>query len=184
MKTLTLTIGAALLLSGAILNAQTETTPKYEVGVNYSWLHVNAANYNYQRTGNGGSGYVEYNLNKTIGLVGDFGGYADTRNSMDEKMLTYLFGPRFNWRHSKLNPYAQFLFGGGYAWYGPHQNRTQNAFTTASGGGLDYNFNHLISFKPVQVEYVMTQFDTKNGFGGHQNDIRCSAGVVFNFGEK
>jgi Outer membrane protein beta-barrel domain len=184
MKTLTLTIATALLLSGSVLNAQTETMPKFEVGLNYSGLHVNSANYDYQRTGNGGSGYLEYNLSNMVGVVADFGGYANTRTGIDQKMLSYLFGPRFNWRHAKLNPYAQFLFGGGYVWYGPQQSQTQNAFAMASGGGLDYNFNHLISFKPIQVEYVMTQFDTKNGFGGHQNDIRYSAGVVFKFGEK
>jgi hypothetical protein len=85
------------------LSAQ-ETTPKYEVGVNYSWLHVNSANCDYQRTGNGGSGYIEYNLDKIIGLVADFGGYANTRTGIDDKALTYLFGPRFNWRHSRLSP--------------------------------------------------------------------------------
>ncbi len=55
-------------------SAQEISTPKYEVGLNYSWLHVNSANNDYQRTGNGGSGYFEYKLNKTVGLVADFGG--------------------------------------------------------------------------------------------------------------
>jgi len=31
------------LVSGTVLSAQ-ETTPKYEVGLNYSGLHVNSAN--------------------------------------------------------------------------------------------------------------------------------------------
>ena len=30
----------------------------------------------------------------------------------------------------------------------------------------------------------MTQIDSANGFASHQNDIRYSAGVVFQFGEK
>ncbi|HXA65338.1 MAG TPA: outer membrane beta-barrel protein [Bryobacteraceae bacterium] len=169
--------------------AQEVYAPKYEVGVNYSWLHVNSANYDYQRTGNGGSGYFEYNLNKTLGLVADFGGYANTRTGIDEKLLTYMFGPRFNWRHSRLNPYVQFLFGGGYAWSGP-TSTTQNAFATAAGGGLDYSLTKRIAIKPIQVEYVMTQFDSARlggatrSFGSHQNDVRYSAGVVFRFGEK
>jgi peptidoglycan-associated lipoprotein len=178
---------AATLLYGAALSAQEVQVPKVEIGLNYSWLHVNSANYDYQRTGNGGSGTFEYNLNKTIGLVGDFGGYANTRKGIDDKALTYLFGPRYNWRHSKLNPYVQFLFGGAYAWSGPN-NTTQNAFATAAGGGLDYNLTHRISIKPVQVEYVMTQFDSARlgpvdgHFGDHQNDVRYSAGVVIKFG--
>src|ERR1700692_409229 len=173
------------LTFGVGANAQETSTPKYEVGVNYSWLHVNSANYDYQRTGNGGSGYFEYNLNRTLGLVGDFGGYANTRTGINDRLLTYLFGPRFNWRHSRLTPYAQFLFGGAYAWSGPTGNSTtQNAFATAAGGGLDSNLNHRISINPIQVEYVMTQFDSarlggsNRGFGDHQNDVRYSAGVV------
>src|SRR5260221_4249933 len=87
-------------------------TPKYENGLNYSGLHVNSANFDNQRNGNGGSGSFEYNLNRTVGLVADVGGYANTR--VNNRLMTYMFGPRFNWRHSRLNPYAPFLFGGGY----------------------------------------------------------------------
>jgi hypothetical protein len=189
MKASKLVLGA-FLVCGAILSAQEVEMPKYEVGVNYSWLHVNSANYDYQRTGNGGSGYFVYNLNKTVGLVADFGGYANTRKGVDDKLLTYLFGPRFSYRHwEKWTPYAQFLFGGGYAWSGPTQT-TQNGFATAAGGGLDYNFSKRISIKPIQVEYLMTQIDAAalggatKGFGSHQNDVRYSAGVVFKFGER
>jgi len=188
MKAFGLILGA-LLASGAVVSAQETYTPKLEVGVDYSWLHVNSANNSYQRTGNGGSGYLEYNLNRFVGLVGDFGGYANTRTGIDEKLVTYMFGPRFNWRHSRLSPYVQFLFGGGYAWSGP-TSTTQNAFATAAGGGLDYNLTKRIAIKPIQVEYVATQFDSaKLGgatarFGSHQNDIRYSAGVVFRCGEK
>src|SRR5580700_7913021 len=115
MKACKFVLGA-LLLSAVAASAQEIATPKVEVGLSYSWLHVNSANFDYQRTGNGGSGYFEYNLNRTIGLVGDFGGYVNTRTGINDKALTYLFGPRFNWRRSRLNPYGQFLFGGAYAW--------------------------------------------------------------------
>ncbi|HVP00240.1 MAG TPA: outer membrane beta-barrel protein [Bryobacteraceae bacterium] len=178
---------AAFLVFGSTAKAQETTTPRYEVGLNYSGLHVNSANYDYQRTGNGGSGYFEYNLNKTLGLVADFGGYANTRSGIDEKLMTYLFGPRWNWRHARLTPYVQFLFGGAYVWNNNLPggiSRSQNAFATAAGGGLDYTFNNHIAFKPIQVEYVMTQIDAANKFGSHQNDIRYSAGVVFRFGSK
>jgi opacity protein-like surface antigen len=181
-----------LILSAAAARAQEATTPKVEVGLNYSWLHVNSANYDYQRTGNGGSGYIEYNLNRTVGLVGDFGGYANTRTGINDKVVTYLFGPRFNMRRfERFTPYAQFLFGGAYAWSGPNGfQQNQNSFATAAGGGLDYNLSGHISIKPIQVEYVMTQFQSANlggstkGFGDHQNDLRYSAGVVFKFGSK
>jgi outer membrane immunogenic protein len=183
-------IFGVVLFSGAIITAQEREVPKYEVGVNYSWLHVNSANYDFQRTGNGGSGYFVYNLDKTIGLVADFGGYANTRSGIDDKALTYLFGPRFTYRHfEKWNPYVQFLFGGAYAWSGP-ASTTQNGFATAAGGGLDYNLTKRIAIKPIQVEYLMTQLDSPKltgvdrNFGNHQNDVRYSAGIVFRFGER
>ena len=175
-------IVTGLLAFAPAASAQEETTPALEVGLNYSWLHVNSANYDYQRTGNGGSGYLEYNLNKSVGLVADFGGYANTR--INDRLLTYMFGPRFNWRHSRLSPYVQFLFGGAYVWSGPAYSTTQNAFAMASGGGLDYRLTNHIAVKPIQVEYVMTQIDSAKGFGSHQNDVRYSAGVVFGFGAK
>ena len=76
---------------GAALSAQEAVTPKYEVGLNYSWQHVNSANQDRQRTGNGGSGYFAYNINGIVGLVADVGGYANTR--IDDRLLTYMFGP-------------------------------------------------------------------------------------------
>src|SRR5260221_11555191 len=100
---------AAVLASGAVLSAQ-EVTPRYEVGLNYSWLHVNSANDDRQRTGNGGSGSFAYNINNTVGLVADFGGYPNTR--VNDRLLTYMFGPRFRWRDARLTPYSRFLFCG------------------------------------------------------------------------
>jgi hypothetical protein len=172
------------LLGSAAASAQEVTTPQFEIGANYSWLHVNAPSNSYTRTGNGGSGYIEYNVSKTVGLVADFGGYANTRTGIDDRLLTYMFGPRFNWRHAKLTPYAQFLFGAAYLWNGANYNNTQNSFATAAGGGLDWQVSNHIAIKPIQVEYVMTQIDNKDGFGSHQNDIRYSAGVVFRVGSK
>ena len=176
---------AAFLALGATASAQSEVvTPKYELGVNYSWLHVNAASGDLSRNGNGGSGYFEYNLNRTVGLVADIGGYANTSTGKNDRLLTYMFGPRFNWRHARLTPYAQFLFGGAYLWNNPRYTTTQNAFAMASGGGLDYTLTQHIAIKPIQVEYIMTQLDSANGFGSHQNDVRYSAGVVWRIGEK
>ena len=184
MKRWNLAVGI-VLASAAALSAQEVVTPKYEAGVNYSWLHVNSAQGlgDRQRTGNGGSGYFEYNLNPVVGLVADLGGYANTR--INDRLLTYMFGPRFNWRHSRFTPYAQFLFGGAYVWNDLDTTSvTQNAFAMASGGGLDYRWTDRISIKPIQVEYVMTQISSTKGFGSHQNDVRYSGGVTFRFGQK
>jgi opacity protein-like surface antigen len=173
------------LLAGAVMNAQEVNTPQFEVGMNYSWLHVNGTNGDYQRTGNGGSGYFEYNVTNVLGLVGDVGGYANTRTN--NRALTYMFGPRFNLRHwQHWTPYVQFLFGGAYAWTDVAQKNapTRNSFAMAAGGGLDYQLTKHIALKPFQVEYLMTEIASPNGFGSRQNDLRYSAGVAFRFGSK
>src|SRR3984893_8889167 len=120
MKSIIFILGA-VLTSGTVLCAQEVPTPRYEVGLNYSWLHVNSANFDFQRTGNGGSGYFEYNVSRVLGLVADFGGYANTRTGVNDNALHYLFGPRFNLRRfERWTPYLQFLFGGAHAWSGPN----------------------------------------------------------------
>ena len=67
----TLLVGTSILAGflgfGAVANAQEVSTPAVEIGASYSWLHVNSANNDYHRTGNGGSGYVEYNINRWWG---------------------------------------------------------------------------------------------------------------------
>ena len=188
MKSLVFVLGAVLGCTG-MLSAQEETFPRYEFGVLYSGAHLNAGQNNSNITGNGGAGYFEYNINRWIGAVADFGGYANTKSNIDEKLFTYMFGPRFNWRMKRFSPYAQALFGGGEAWVNA-LNTSQNSFALAVGGGVDVNLTHHIAIKPVQVEYFRTQFNSDqlggatSNFGDHQNGVRYSAGVVFMFGSK
>ena len=122
-----------------------------------------------------------------MGLVGDFGGYA-TRNAVaggnTGTTFTYLFGPRFNWRKSRVVPYAQFLFGGADAG-GVSGSTTRNGFASAAGGGIDIAVTSHIALKPIQVEYVTAQLpDLASNRNGFQNNLRYSGGVVFRFGAK
>ncbi len=48
-----------------------------------------------------------------IGVVADLGGYD---GGPERRTFTYLFGPRLNFRTSRITPYVQFLFGGAYEW--------------------------------------------------------------------
>jgi len=180
---------SGLLLSGAFAFAQESTTPLAEVGVNYSFVRHNSRQGLDDFTENGGSAYFQYNLNKVVGLVGDFGGYYN--GTHDYKSFSYLFGPRFNLRRSRFTPYVQFLFGGTDARIrrtdaaGNSFTDSRNGFTTAAGGGLDFRLNSHISLKPIQVEYVMTQmpqFATSSN--SIQNNLRYSAGLVLRFGSR
>jgi len=53
------------------------------------------------------------------------------------------------------------------------------AFAANLGGGLDLRAGHRLSFRLIEVDYLLTPFD--NGSNNHQNNVRIGAGVVFRF---
>ena len=110
-------------------------------------------------------------------------------------LFTYLFGPQFKVRSHKIQPFAHLLFGGA------HTNVYSNAFATLCqpvvngcsvtkaptsqafamdfGGGVDIPINKTISFRPAQIDYLLTRFS--NAFSGttNQNNLHFSVGIVF-----
>lgn len=112
-------------------------------------------------------------------------------------LFTYTFGPQLKVRVPTFQPFAHLLFGGA------HSNVYTNAFKTicqpitggcafsktpggeafamAFGGGVDIPIGHSVSFRPVEIDYLMTNF--VNQFNnGVQNNFRYSAGINFSLG--
>lgn len=157
-------------------------------GYYYTRFNVNAnvpgiapsATYN----GNGGGGQVEYNVNRWLGAVGDLGGFIATSSgngAFAGAGFTYLFGPRVNFRRSKVAPFAQILFGGVRTTDGIAQSTgTENNFAMTAGGGIDFKVSKHVSVRPVQADYFLTKIP--DGLNNRQNNFRFSAGVVFRFG--
>jgi opacity protein-like surface antigen len=154
---------------------------------------------------NGGSTSIAFNLNRTLGLVGDFGGYdaselqltgagANPARVADASGTAYTFmaGPRLSFRHDRITPFVQVLFGGVHASQVTLSNCTgalctplasENAFAMTAGGGLDLKIHRHLAIRIVQAEYLMTRFgDPTTGIRESQNDIRLSSGLVFGFG--
>jgi hypothetical protein len=194
MKIRTFILGA-ICISGFAAYAQEASTPVAEVGFNYSYTRFNPGGNLNSYNANGGSGYVEYNLNRVVGLVADLGANnVGTVNgvSLNNTTFTYLFGPRFNWRMSRFTPYVQTLVGGARfsnaydpASPTPVSGGTVNSFAAAIGGGVDVRLTNHIALKPIQVEYLMTQLPSEfANVNQVQNNLRYSAGVVFRFGSK
>ena len=179
-----LSAAGVLIMSATIINAQ-EGTPRGEIGLTYSFFQRNNEQMTNSFNQNGGSGYFELNLNKTIGVVADLGGYG---GGPDRRTFTYLFGPRLNFRTSRITPYVQFLFGGADEWGVINQagvSTTQNGFAMAAGGGIDINISRHFAIKPVQLEYLMTQVpQLASNLNSVQNNLRYSAGIVYRFGER
>jgi opacity protein-like surface antigen len=176
---------AALLLSVLPANAQDDTA-RLEAygGYDYGRFNINARVNGVPPTqnlnANGGGGQLEYNANNWLGTVGDVAGYSVPTSTAHEHGLSYLFGPRVNFRHNKVTPFTQILLGGvlsndGIGHFGP-----ENHFAMAAGGGIDLKVSKHISVRPVQAEYFMTTFP--NGLDDRQNNFRYSAGIVFRFG--
>lgn len=112
-------------------------------------------------------------------------------------LFTYLFGPQIKVRSHGLHPFAHLLFGAA------HSNVYSNAFkqicqpiagtcsfktspaedgfAMAVGGGVDIPIGKVVSFRPAEIDYLLTHF-TNQFANSNQNNFRYSAGLVFSFG--
>ena len=186
----------ALMSSGTLANAQSSAEyPAAEAGFNYTFTHQNPGGSIGTFNGNGGSGYLSYNINKTFSLVADLGAFHTANANgiaLDNTTFTYLFGPRINWRAKRFTPYIQTLVGGARfsnaydpGLSTPSLGMTGNAFAAVIGGGVDVPVTAHFTVKPFQVDYLMTQIPSSTANANYlQNGLRYSAGVVFSFGSK
>lgn len=189
-------------------NGANVPTPRVELFLGYSYLRAvpTLAEGNRFVWLNGGSTSIAFNFNRYLGLVGDFGGFADSQLRVNGSAnpgkvvdssgsaYTYLFGPRLSFRkHDRITPFAQVLFGGvhaspvtissGCTGAGCTPLPAENKFAFTAGGGLDIRVHRHIAIRVIQAEYLMTKFDDpSNGQNASQNDVRLSAGIVFRFG--
>ena len=191
------------------LAAWAQEQPKVELSVDYSFVRFNPdKNFSTQAHNlNGAGGSFTYNLNKYLGLKGEFFGYGASTSTfvipagnpilpaggtfaVSGNMFTYLFGPQLKYRAKKVQPFAHALFGGahstayanlfsaaGIAGVAPGNNALAMSF----GGGLDIPVTKTIAIRPVQIDYLLTRFgnvlNTTN-----QNNFRYAAGITFYLG--
>lgn len=168
-----------LLCLSALSVAQ--DVPKAEVFGGYSYLRFNPGG-GTSFNNNGWNASLTGNLNKWLGFTGDFGGtYNGLATGVNSNLHTYMFGPKLTYRRDKIAPYVHVLFGGAHssltaAGFG---SSSSNAFSFATGGGVDYKVKDRISLRLVQLDYLNTRFAD-----AHQNNFRLSTGLVFNLGKK
>jgi outer membrane protein OmpA-like peptidoglycan-associated protein len=166
--------------------------PRWEWFVGYSFLNFRPGPV---VTGteklNGGSTSLAYYLNHWFGLEFDFGGYhtgtlnlgGPTNVKVDATGFSYLGGPKFAYRNStRFTPFAQVLFGADHGNMGMLQTPASHmAFAMTAGGGLDIAVSRHVSWRIVNTEYMFSHFDIPGG-STHQNNIRISTGLLFNWG--
>jgi opacity protein-like surface antigen len=87
-----------------------------------------------------------------------------------------LFGPRVSKPFGKYRPFAQFLLGVAYqSDKGGGISNSDTAFARAFGAGVDYTLVRSLALRG-QIDVIHTSF-----FGGGQNNVRFSTGIVFRF---
>ncbi len=167
--------------------------PGGNVFVGYSYMSADLVSGN--RTNlNGWNGSVEGKVLPFIGIVGDFSGYYGSAPlavnprctaviggtcsslSASTNIHNFLFGPRVSVSVGKVRPFAHALFGAGHiSTSGFGLSSSDTSFAYALGGGVDYHFIPLVSWR-VQADWLQDRF-----FSNTQNNVRISTGIAIRF---
>ncbi len=172
-------------IAAPALQAQDDTT-KLELYGSYDYVRFNInANVVGQPpsqtfNANGGGGELMYNIKPWLGVLGDVSGLWATNATAQGAAIPYLFGPRASFRHAKITPFVEVLFGGVATSSGIEQSGWQTHFALTAGGGIDVRLSKHFSLRPVQAEYFLTKIP--DGISNRQNNFRFGAGIVFRFG--
>jgi hypothetical protein len=196
-------LGLALL---APVAASAQKAPLVELFGGYSYLRVRgyAAEESLLSPGSGGSqastfafpgfglngwnGSVTVNATSWLGAEADVSGfYGMPIRTVDRTAVTlgmheynYLAGPRFTYRQGRWAPFAHALFGKAHAsvLIGAPEilqpiSDVETKFAMAFGGGVDLRVYRGLAIRLAQGDWLTTSF-----VGGHQKNIRLSAGIV------
>jgi hypothetical protein len=122
-----------------------------------------------------------YKILGPVALAADFSDTSGSFHGAQTHLKTYLFGPQLRFP-GPISPFAHLLIGGAHESTSTAfgvvitSSPTQSGFATVLGGGLDLKVLPFISVRPVQLDYLLTHFNSKT-----QNQFRYSAGIVVRF---
>jgi len=167
--------------------------PRFEVSGMYDFLNFGPGDPFASSNNQGASAGFTYNASKWLGLTGEVGTYGGKRNifpltgnnnSVDGGIISYLFGPRLNWRKfDYFVPFGEVLIGGVRGNGQITGIADQNAFALAPGGGIDMVLHKNVAWRVAELNYVMTTFSgTAVGATARQNSFRAASGLVLRFG--
>jgi hypothetical protein len=122
-----------------------------------------------------------------VGIKADFSGhYGSAAGSSSSHLQTYLFGPEVAFP-AKVSPFVHALVGVGHQAVGAGTassdgvpvvilSSSENAFASALGAGIDLHVAPFLSFRAIQLDYLITRFHSDT-----QNQPRVSTGIVLRF---
>lgn len=120
-------------------------------------------------------------------ISGEYGHRALVGNTTTYQAL---IGPQFfPFRHHKITPWGEFLFGEGYyknvipAFGGfPSQTITDFSFTWEAGLGLDWRIKPHWDVRPIEFDYLSAKFLASAPNQVRQGKYRVQVGIVYKIG--
>ena len=134
--------------------------------------------YSYQRYGgtpgrnlNGWELAANYKLTNFVGITADLDAHYGLASAAGARTLHFMVGPQISFP-GRISPFFHVMGGFGHIRLGA----ADTSFAGAIGGGIDMGLAPLVSWRAIQVDDVVTRF-----FGGTQNSMRFSTGLVIRF---
>ena len=168
---------------------------KADVGVLFSHNRVDTGfddpsqNFITDREGfNGVNAFVKGNVSRYVGLVGDYSFHrksfddfvGTTGVSVDVDLHTLMGGVELkdNTKETKVKPFGRVLAGFQHVRANVNGvtgfDESDNGFSAAVGGGVDFRVSPRVDIRAVQLEYNPTRFG-----GETQHNFRVGVGVIF-----
>jgi len=159
--------------------ALAQNTPSWQVFGGYShWVgSVNSDTFNL----NGFDLSLNQNRNRWFGGVLDVGSNFGTEAGLKVNTQSITYGPVFSYRKNpSAVPFAE-AFAGAARGSSEYLDISKSEYRWAygAGGGLDVKLRDRLYLRVIRADFIETRF---SGLG--QANIRISAGLVFNFGQK
>jgi outer membrane protein OmpA-like peptidoglycan-associated protein len=170
-------------------DAPGQLVPRYEFGVLYDYVNFRPGSPFADFNNHGASGAFTYNASRWLGLTAELGAYRFKNrdlngNLVNGSIVSYMFGPRLNWRKfDYFVPFAEFLLGGSHGGSSLIGVGSQSSFSVATGGGVDMVLGKGFAWRVAQLDYYMTNFSGP-GVGGNarQDNFRVGTGFVYRWG--
>jgi len=178
-------------------------TPQFQLYGGYAYAHVDSGGVtelltDLSRNWNGWEASFATNFTRFVGVNFDFSGdYGSSSLESPENFTprlrqqtqtpffySYMAGPQFLLPAGPFLVFAHAMAGATQMkreFAGPYFPviRSDIAFGSVIGAGIDLNLTQYVALRIAQADYLISK-----NFGGEQNNLRVSGGIVFKFGSR